>query len=258
MGSLNRRSDYRYIVLLVTGERIEWLDDWLKPSSNNSQEQCSSLEKFIGKSNENFSSLRDLPPLSKIVLGLSFGLAALVMVWILIDPVSLGWLLGSAAATFVGFALPCLAGAYSCIGHGTVVRIRLCAVGYPVVTILLLWTLIVGMFVDNHQVRSTGPVPTDRDTLATAALKWHDQAVKVSGNSDPPLVIVATAGGGIRAAWTATVLGRLEDEAPNFRNYLFGISGVSGGSLGFCVRNPTFRRHRGTEHGFMLSGQFKA
>jgi hypothetical protein len=40
----------------------------------------------------------------------------------------------------------------------------------------------------------------------------------------------------LRAAyWTATVLGRLQDEASDFRTYLFGISGVSGGSLGSTV-----------------------
>jgi len=50
---------------------------------------------------------------------------------------------------------------------------------------------------------------------------------------ETPLVIVATAGGGIRAAyWTASVLGRIQDNAPNFRKQVVGISGVSGGTLG--------------------------
>lgn len=49
------------------------------------------------------------------------------------------------------------------------------------------------------------------------------------------MVIVATAGGGIRAAyWTATVLETIKrDLGPNgLRPYLFAISGVSGGSVG--------------------------
>ncbi len=50
-------------------------------------------------------------------------------------------------------------------------------------------------------------------------------------------LIVATAGGGIRAAyWTATVLEHLEEdfeiEGGSVRPYLFAISGVSGGSVG--------------------------
>jgi hypothetical protein len=50
-----------------------------------------------------------------------------------------------------------------------------------------------------------------------------------------PMVIVAAAGGGIRAAyWTATVLETIKkDLDPNgLRPYLFAISGVSGGSVG--------------------------
>jgi hypothetical protein len=51
-----------------------------------------------------------------------------------------------------------------------------------------------------------------------------------------PLYIVATSGGGIRAAfWTACVLSRIQDEDPQFAEHLFAISSVSGGSLGGAV-----------------------
>jgi hypothetical protein len=87
------------------------------------------------------------------------------------------------------------------------------------VTTLLLVALIVGLWVDNHAVRTTGPLPDDRADLGAIALQWHAQAAEVSCSDEPPLVIVATAGGGIRAAyWTATVLGRLQDANPEFRN----------------------------------------
>ena len=53
-----------------------------------------------------------------------------------------------------------------------------------------------------------------------------------------PMLVIATAGGGIRAAfWTATVLEQLEadlqkkNDAP-LQNLIFAISGVSGGSVG--------------------------
>jgi hypothetical protein len=49
-------------------------------------------------------------------------------------------------------------------------------------------------------------------------------------------VVVATAGGGIRAAyWTATVLGELHDCIPELDDHLFAVSGVSGGSVGATV-----------------------
>jgi hypothetical protein len=80
---------------------------------------------------------------------------------------------------------------------------------------------------------SVATSPDDRPTVAAAAKAWYKQAKaaygKARGDGPVPMIIVATAGGGIRAAyWTATVLERLE----NMRPYLFAISGVSGGSVG--------------------------
>jgi len=95
--------------------------------------------------------------------------------------------------------------------------------------------------------------PDKRPSVSEAALAWYKQAEPayhaVHPNEPVPMLIVATAGGGIRAAyWTATILERLEDKlqwtaasekpsakAPTespLRNLLFAISGVSGGSVG--------------------------
>jgi hypothetical protein len=84
--------------------------------------------------------------------------------------------------------------------------------------------------------------PDERPNVETAAKAWYAQAKtafaqahhgKVDESDRVPMVIVATAGGGIRAAyWTATVLEKIKrDLGPNgLRPYLFAISGVSGGS----------------------------
>jgi hypothetical protein len=83
--------------------------------------------------------------------------------------------------------------------------------------------------------------PDQRPTVRRAARAWYEQAEaaykQAGGNGPVPMVIVATAGGGIRAAyWTATVLERLagdfERGGGSMRPYLFAISGVSGGSVG--------------------------
>jgi hypothetical protein len=88
---------------------------------------------------------------------------------------------------------------------------------------------------------SVASLPDDRPTVAVAARAWYEQAkaahAKAHGDGPVPMFIVATAGGGIRAAyWTATILEQLEmDFAPgggSMRPYLFAISGVSGGSVG--------------------------
>ncbi len=55
---------------------------------------------------------------------------------------------------------------------------------------------------------------------------------------DAPLIVIYSAGGGIRAAyWTAAVLGRLQNAVPRFPEYVFAVSGVSGGSVGASIWN---------------------
>jgi hypothetical protein len=103
-----------------------------------------------------------------------------------------------------------------------------------------------------HRVRlcngdcSATELPSDRLTVAAAARVWYEQAkaayAKAHREGPVPMVIVATAGGGIRAAyWTAEVLETLASDFENedvfkreggVRPYLFAISGVSGGSVG--------------------------
>jgi hypothetical protein len=116
--------------------------------------------------------------------------------------------------------------------------------GFPVVTSLLVWAVLVSFLplADNHAVRVIDPAPVvaprpaDRRDLTTLANAWATQVRDLHGEAPVnaiPLIIVATAGGGSRAAyWTVTVLGRLEDEMPGFAAHVFAISGVSGGSLG--------------------------
>ena len=114
----------------------------------------------------------------------------------------------------------------------------------PILTILLLLAIGFSSCNDNHEVRElpkNAANPTERLTVAEAAADWwrtiNQSAESGQATAAPvkrqPLIIVATAGGGSRAAyWTATVLGRLQDCYPQFARHTFAISGVSGGSLG--------------------------
>jgi len=82
--------------------------------------------------------------------------------------------------------------------------------------------------------------PDERPSVAAAARAWYEQAQaaygKAHGAGPVPMLIVAAAGGGIRAAyWTAEVLERIESDFAaegGVHPYLFAISGVSGGSVG--------------------------
>jgi len=101
----------------------------------------------------------------------------------------------------------------------------------PILTILVGLAVLFSISNDNHVVRfldRNAVDPNTRPTVAEAARDWL-----ATLNRKGPPVIVATAGGGSRAAyWTATVLGRLQDCYPEFARHTFAISGVSGGSLG--------------------------
>jgi len=185
-----------------------------------------------------------LPPFSKKVLYCSLALGVASTALVLVCPVAFGWMLGGAAVPFLGFAMIVPVGSllvyWSRVGASRAGTLGFRS--FPVVTTLVLLALVVGALIDNHAVRTTPPLPAGspgpaaRISVATATERWHAAAEKAAGTHAPPLVIVATACGGLRAAyWTATVLGRLQDEVPAFSAYLFGVSGVSGGSLGAAV-----------------------
>jgi hypothetical protein len=104
--------------------------------------------------------------------------------------------------------------------------------------LLIIW-IGLGLSHNGHYLRTNTPSITefwDRTggmNTEIAVRKWAE----LNRNSDgkATLVVVATAGGGIRAAyWTAMALSKL-NEIPDFRRHLFAISSVSGGSLGAAL-----------------------
>ena len=102
---------------------------------------------------------------------------------------------------------------------------------------------------------SSATSPADRPTIDQSVMAWYDQAradwekrTTHSRDAPIPMIIVATAGGGIRAAyWTATILEDLRDtlslrwieQKESLHHYLFAISSVSGGSLGAAAYSAT-------------------
>jgi hypothetical protein len=108
---------------------------------------------------------------------------------------------------------------------------------FPVFLPCLLLAIVFSLLNDNHFIRTVPPRHGDRATVIASFEAWHN-LVQKNFPSVPVhvLYVVATEGGGIRAAyWTGIVLGGLQDANPNFAAHLFAISGVSGGSLGATV-----------------------
>jgi hypothetical protein len=101
----------------------------------------------------------------------------------------------------------------------------------PVLTFMIALVVMFSFWNDSHFVRvEPNTSKPDRPSIETALQDW---AKDLPDTGDAPVVLVAGAGGGLRAAyWTAMSLAVLEDQIPGFGRHTFAFSGVSGGSLG--------------------------
>lgn len=105
-------------------------------------------------------------------------------------------------------------------------RIRL-----PVFTSLLAISLLTGVMRTDHEYTVVDSKVEDAGKLPPIKVieKWKEKRGKNSGT----ILVVATAGGGIRAAaWTAEVMTRLQQDCGAVGNSLLLVSSVSGGSVG--------------------------
>ena len=201
------------------------------------------IQKLLRRA-DSTEGLSNLAPLSRWILYASIISAVMLAGWVCLGPVAFGWFFGSAGVVFVGLSMIVPVGSllvYVTRYGGTrrtgelPENVAATGRGYPVVTTLLLIAIVFSVWVDNHSVRQLRSRSSGRVEVAKAVDQWSGQASRNAGQPTN-LVIVATAGGGIRAAyWTATVLGAIQDRAPEFRRQLLAISGVSGGSLGAAV-----------------------
>ena len=119
---------------------------------------------------------------------------------------------------------------------------------YPVMVVLVIAVLLFSRVNDNSDIRqspvglSAQPGQPDslvahRPSIDAYYTRWLQtrlaQDTTVADTLPLPVVVIATAGGGIRAAaWTTNVLSELNTRIPCFDRYLFAISGVSGGGVG--------------------------
>lgn len=124
----------------------------------------------------------------------------------------------------------------------------------PFLPIIFAWCLLLAFLDvnDNHSIRtmpaaSDGGGKADNSSLpprllaGDAFVKWLQQPhrlnyAKARSGSEAkkyPVFIITAQGGGIYAAYNAGIfLARMQDLCPTFRNHIFAISSVSGGSIG--------------------------
>jgi len=178
-------------------------------------------------------SFWSLPAVTRIVAGLAMAASLLVLLLFVLAPVGFGWMLGAPAIVFMAAA--------NAVFFGSMTVLMSRAIRVPVAAFALLAAAVFSGWNDNHAVRL---LPLDqnrpRPSLGNAFEAWArprlQEWTREGKTGRMPVFLVAAEGGGVRAAyWAAVVLGRLQDAHPTFARHVFGISGVSGGSLGAAV-----------------------
>ena len=163
---------------------------------------------------------------TKVGVGFITFISALLFVAFTVAPVDV--------APKIGMGTILLLAASSWVVLGSFVVFLSARWQFPVIASFVVFAIIFSLWNDNHRIRTVQPRRLQRDSVTAAFDKWHALVQKFP--SPHPLYIVATEGGGVRAAyWTGIVLGGLQDANPNFASHVFAISGVSGGSLGAVV-----------------------
>jgi hypothetical protein len=170
---------------------------------------------------------------SAALLGLAVAAAA--------APVAVGDRLGSVAVFFL------IAGGL--VTAGSLLTFLSRRSGLPVVVAVAFLIVVLSGLPSHHVVRLVESSGTAADPIIArpAAVPmvetWMREVVQCDRapqhgqfGDTVPLIVVATAGGGSRAAyWTVTVLGHLRDRVPSVSDHILAISGVSGGALGAAV-----------------------
>ena len=168
------------------------------------------------------------------ILRFTLVLALLFVIWTALSPLTAGAMFPSPSMLMLSAAL--------WIGIGSWIVYWADLYRVPLFATLLLLAIVFSCFNDNHAVRKLpidagGGAPAARMAVDKTFDEWLKTLhAKYPGETTPPVYVVATEGGGIRAAyWTAAVLTALQDAAPPFADHVFAISSVSGGSVGATV-----------------------
>ena len=186
--------------------------------------------RFLGPMRaQHVRQMSQLEPGTMIGIGLMAFVSVALLIAFTVAPVLVAQRLGMGAILFLAAA--------SWVAFGSFFVFLGSRWQFPVITVLVLLALLFSLWNDNHLIRVVPRQDVKRADVLSSFQTWYDLVEKNYGaGTMHPLYIVATEGGGIRAAyWTAIVLGALQDSNPNFAPHLFAISGVSGGSLGAVV-----------------------
>lgn len=178
-----------------------------------------------------------MPEVTVAVVGWSLALSFLLFIAIALFPVGVPQDIGAAAIAGLALASINLFGSF--VLSWWPLRRGL----PPLAPWALLLAGVLGWTNDNHRVRASEFATDSRAPRVDLAQRFREHVARQPGPV-PPVIFVASEGGGIRAAyWTSAVLSALETQ-PGLEDWparTFALSGVSGGSLGLA---SWLARHR--------------
>jgi hypothetical protein len=198
-----------------------WLADWF----SRGQRPWLSVFLHAGDANHAVMAWSEIGGFAKTVLWTVSAFVIICVVCALIWPLPFGQVFGPVPVIMLSLTV--------ILGVGSLLAIRTRDANFPWFTALVAAIAVASMF-GSHTMRLADDDVGKRSTPKELA----EQFAKPPGDTPKPAILVATAGGGSRAAyWTATVLGKLNtipcsEKYPCFNDHLLLISGVSGGSLG--------------------------
>jgi hypothetical protein len=209
-----------FVGAAVIGRREvqNWLADWF------SRRQQPGLSIFlrVGDAKDAVTAWSEVGGFARAVLGIVGAFVTLSIVCALVWPLDFGRFFGPLPVIMLSLTV--------IVGIGSLLAIRTRHSNFPWFTAVIAAIAVASMF-GGHTMRfANDPIAPDQRLKPK---KLAEQFIgKPSGDAPKPAILIATAGGGSRAAyWTATVLGEL-NKIPGFNDHLLIISGVSGGSLG--------------------------
>ncbi len=100
---------------------------------------------------------------------------------------------------------------------------------------LIIIVLLVSWFNTDHPARTAAVKPGSADNRKLIYEYFDEwvEARQLDTTRNFPVIFIGAEGGALRTGcFTSMMLARLQDSLPNFKNYTFCYSGVSGGSLG--------------------------
>ncbi len=110
----------------------------------------------------------------------------------------------------------------------------------PIIQIFFILIILFSLTNDNSDIRTSDLLnKVERPTVSAHFDEWLQRRIPPNFNPTKdsiPIVLIATEGGGIRAAhWTIQALESLNKRIAGFNHYTYAISGVSGGGVGAAM-----------------------